>query len=188
MGDDVTDDLLARIDRLESVEGIRQLVARYGVLIDARDLDALTELFVPDVRVTRTERGHPAMRALLKRLVSAFTTSIHFVGNHTIDFVDADHAEGVVYCRAEHEVGDRWVVMTIQYWDRYERRDGRWRFTGRQLKHWYSLDMLERPVGPDKTRWNPAGTSESLPGIYPSWDRFWAEVGTPDGSTPGAVV
>ncbi len=74
------DDLAQRIDRLESREAIRQLVSHYGVLIDSRDLDGLTDLFVGDARVTRTERGRPAMRALLEKLCRQFTTSIHFVG------------------------------------------------------------------------------------------------------------
>ncbi len=167
-------ELERRIDRMESRDAIRQLVSRYGVLIDARDLDALTALFVDDVRVTRTERGHAPMRALLEGLVRQFTTSIHFVGNHTIDLVDDDHAEGVVYCRAEHEVGEQWIVMAIQYWDRYERRDGRWLFTGRKVKHWYAVDMLERPTGPDKTRWSTPGVEATIPSDYPSWGRFWA--------------
>jgi SnoaL-like domain len=165
-----------RIDRIEAYEAIRQLVSRYGVLIDSRDLDALTTLFVDDVRVSRTERGHGPMRALLLGLIRQFTTSVHFVGNHTIDFLDNDHAEGVVYCRAEHEVGEQWIVMAIQYWDRYERRDGRWFFSGRKVKHWYAVDMLERPTGPDKTRWSTPGTEATVPMDYPSWGAFWAEI------------
>ncbi len=173
------DDVLLRLDRLESREAIRQLVSRYGVLIDARDLDGLTDLFVDDARVTRTERGRVAMRALLESLCRQFTTSIHFVGNQTVDWIDADHAEGVVYCRAEHEVGDQWIVMAIQYWDRYERRDGAWLFTGRKVKHWYAVDMLERPVGPEKTRWATPGKPATIPTDYPSWDRFWADDAAP---------
>lgn len=173
--EDKCDDLVARIDRLESREAIRQLVSRYGVLIDARDLDGLADLFVEDARVTRSERGRAALRAVIEGLVRQFTTSIHFVGNQTVDFIDADRAEGVVYCRAEHEVGDQWIVMAIQYWDRYERRDGTWYFTGRKVKHWYAVDMLERPVGPDKTRWATPGAQATIPTDYPSWGRFWAK-------------
>jgi len=167
-------DLLHRLDRMESTDAIRQLVSRYGVLLDARDLDRVVQLFVEDTRVTRTERGHEALRALLEHVMRQFTTSIHFVGNHTIDFIDDDHAEGVVYCKAEHEYGDEWIVMAIQYWDRYERREGRWLFTGRQIKHWYAVDVLERPNGPDKTRWAVTGP-HSLPQVYETWRAFWAD-------------
>ncbi|MFM7274434.1 MAG: nuclear transport factor 2 family protein, partial [Gammaproteobacteria bacterium] len=46
-------DLLARIDRLESTEAIRQLAARYSLSLDMRDLDAHVNLFAPDIRVSR---------------------------------------------------------------------------------------------------------------------------------------
>jgi hypothetical protein len=167
------DELMRRVDRLESVDRIRQLASRYGELVDRRDLDAAAELFVEDVRVTRTESGRPALRALLEHLFRQFTTSIHMIGNHTVDFLDEDHAEGVVYSRVEHEYGDQWIIMAIQYWDRYERRQGKWLFAGRQVRHWYAVDMLERPTGPDKTRW-PVTGPHSIPDIYESWQRYWS--------------
>ena len=40
-----------RLDRLESIEEIRQLVARYALAIDTRDLEALAGLFSPSVRI-----------------------------------------------------------------------------------------------------------------------------------------
>ncbi len=40
-----------RIDRLESIEEIRQLVAKYALSLDMRDLDAHVNLFAPDIRV-----------------------------------------------------------------------------------------------------------------------------------------
>jgi hypothetical protein len=166
------EDIETRLDRMESIDAIRQLVSRYGMLIDCRDVDTLVGLFVPDCRVTRTDSGHAALRSLLDGLFRQFTTSIHFVGNHTIDFRDADHAEGIEYSKVEHEYGDEWIVMAIQYWDRYERRDGRWLFTGRQVKHWYAVDHLERPTGPDKTRWPVTGPA-TIPDAYESWQRFW---------------
>jgi hypothetical protein len=168
------DPLLRRVDRLESLDAIRQLASRYGMLVDRRDLEALTHLFVEDVQVTRTERGRPALRKLFEKLCRQFTTSVHFIGNHTIDFVDDDHAEGVVYCRAEHEYGEEWIVMAVQYSDRYERRGRTWLFTGRQERHWYAVDTLERPTGPDKTRW-PVSGQHALPAIYESWQNYWAE-------------
>ena len=42
-----------RIDRLESLEQIRQLPARYALALDMRDLDALAGLFPEDVEVGR---------------------------------------------------------------------------------------------------------------------------------------
>ena len=47
----------------------------------------------------------------------------HQIVGHAIDFTDADHATGKVYCRAEHEYGVKWIVQAICYFDAYERRD-----------------------------------------------------------------
>ena len=42
-----------RIDRLESLDAIRQLVAKYSLSLDMRDLDAHVNLFAEDIRVSR---------------------------------------------------------------------------------------------------------------------------------------
>ena len=56
-------DLEARIDRLESLDSIRQLAAKYALSLDMRDLDAHVNLFAEDIRVSRDFTG----RAHLKR-------------------------------------------------------------------------------------------------------------------------
>ena len=50
-------DLEARIERLEALDEIRQLAAKYAVALDMRDLDALVNLFVEDVGVPGKRRG-----------------------------------------------------------------------------------------------------------------------------------
>jgi hypothetical protein len=49
--------LLARIDRLESLDEIRQLAAKYSLALDMRDLDAMVNLFPEDVRVGKDKVG-----------------------------------------------------------------------------------------------------------------------------------
>lgn len=125
----MSDDLAARVDRLESIDEIRQLVAKYALSLDMRDLDAHVNLFAPDIRVSREKVG----RAHLKRWLDdtlrlQFTGTAHHVGNHVIEFDDADHAHGVVYSKNEHETGDQWVIMQMLYWDDAARRR---RATGR---------------------------------------------------------
>ncbi len=120
--------LLARIDRLESLDEIRQLAAKYSLSLDMRDMDAHVNLFVPDIRVSRDKVG----RAHLKRWLDdtlrlQFTGTSHHIGNHIIEFEDADHAHGVVYSKNEHETPcadgrSEWVIMQMLYWDNYERQ------------------------------------------------------------------
>jgi hypothetical protein len=181
--------LLARVDRLESLDEIRQLAAKYSLSLDMRDLDAHVNLFVEDIRVSREQVG----RAQLKRwlddtLRMQFTGTAHHIGNHIIEFEDADRAHGVVYSKNEHETpcadgSSEWVIMQMLYWDNYERRDGRWYFRRRLPCYWYATDINKPPVGDNKIRWPER---ESYEGAYhelwPSWRDFWAN--PPGGDEP----
>jgi hypothetical protein len=167
-----------RVDRMESLAQIRQLAMRYGQAVDARDLDALVELFAPDVRVGRERSGRAALREWYAIGLRKPRTSIHFVINHIVDFDDADHAHGVVYCRDELEYPDRgeWQVGTIQYWDRYARIDGEWCFVERKFHRWYIVDALSRPGhGAGVNATGDPLFSRQLPDVYPTWGAFWAE-------------
>jgi len=113
-------------------EQIRQLASRYAVAMDARDIDALVSLFVEDVRVGRQQVGRDALRANFTEQLRDLGVTILLVGNHVISLVDEDHATGIVSCRGEIEMGDRWVVQAIQYHDTYERRGGTWLFVRRR--------------------------------------------------------
>jgi hypothetical protein len=44
-------DIRARLDRLESRDEIRQLISKYSLALDMRDMDAMANLFVEDVAV-----------------------------------------------------------------------------------------------------------------------------------------
>jgi hypothetical protein len=169
-----------RLDRLESLAEIQQLAARYALALDSRDMDMMVSLFSPDVRVGREERGRAALRAWFVTTLSEPKVSVHFVGNHIVDFDDADHARGVVYCHDEldRRAEGRWEQGKIQYWDRYVRIDGEWYFKFRNFNRWYIVDALERPshgagVAPG-TGGMPAG---QLPDKFETWEQFWDEVG-----------
>lgn len=169
----MTDDLAARIDRLESLAAIQQLPIRYALAVDGRDLDAWVNLFVPDVNCGRHGSGRKVLRSIIEPAVRTFYRSIHQLCGHRIEFDDADHAHGVVYCRAEHEDGGKWIVMAIAYFDTYERRDGEWFFVRRREKHWYAADWKERPAAPF-TGWAAHQTPPDLPQHFENWQSFWA--------------
>lgn len=186
----MADDDLAlgtRLERLEAVEAIRDLAARYARYIDAKDMPALVDLFVADVTVGEEVGRAAKLRAFVRNhgREGRFGTTIHLVTGHTIDFDAAERgrATGVVYCRAEHEIEDTWVVATIQYWDTYARRPEGWRFAQREIKAFYVVDVLERPNGERiKRRLTNVGLLEEaeLPQAWPSWSAFWEQQGTED--------
>jgi hypothetical protein len=110
-----------------------------------------------------------------------FTTTVHFVGNHLIELdpENPDRATGHVYCRAEHEQGENWVIVMVHYSDKYRRDDGRWYFYSRRMRVWYTVDVLDRPTGPDKVRFHMSDfdvhePQAEVPAAWPTWHEFWA--------------
>ena len=171
--------LEARIDRLESLDAIRQLPAKYALALDMRDMDAMVSLFPADVRVGKEASGRAALRAYMDRtLRSPFTGTSHHIGGHVIEFDDADHAHGVVYSKNEHETGDEWVIMQMMYVDDYVRLEGRWYFQRRLPLYWYATDLNKPPIGDNKMRWPGTDWVEgNFHKLFPSYAEFWAREG-----------
>ena len=169
-----------RIDRLESLDEIRQMAAKYSLALDMRDLDAMANLFPEDVKVGKQRSGRAHLKKWLDETMrNQFTGTSHHIGNHIIEFINPDEAVGVVYSKNEHETpsenGDiEWVIMQMIYWDNYQRIDGRWYFKRRLPCYWYATDLNKPPVGDNKMRWPDrepyAGAYHDL---WPSWQKFW---------------
>jgi hypothetical protein len=156
-------------------EEIRQLASRYAIALDARDLDVLVALFVPDVRVGRDEHGRDALKTNFDAQLRPLGVTILHVTNHVIDVADEDHATGIVSCRGEIESGAEWIVQSIQYHDTYERRDGHWLFVRRKHRLFYGVDVLARPLGLPDANWPQHNKGKGdLPESLPTWQAFYA--------------
>ena len=168
--------LEARIERLESLDEIRQLVAKYCLSLDARDLDALVGLFVEDVRVGSGRSGRGELKKWFDQTLRVqFTGTAHVTGNHIIEFDSPDAARGLVYSRNEHETDVAWVIMTMMYWDRYARIEGGWYFRRRLPLYWYATDLNEPPTGDHKMRWPEREPYDGgWPEFWPSYSAFWS--------------
>ena len=175
----MNDEILRRIERLEALDEIRQLVAKYSLSLDMRDLDAHVNLFAADIQVTRELQGREHLKRWLDdTLRLQFTGTSHHIGNHIIEFSDADNAHGIVYSKNEHETpsdgGDQWVIMQMIYWDNYQRIDGRWYFRRRLPCYWYATDLNAPPIGENKMRWPDRDRYEgAYHELFPSWQEFW---------------
>ncbi len=167
-------DLAARIARLEALDEIRQLAAKYAVALDMRDLDSLVNLFVDDVRVPGRRAGRVALRHWYDtELRHDLLGSAHGVLGHVIDIHESDHASGVVYSRNDLETEAVWVIELLAYLDTYERRDGRWLFVRRTPLFWYESDIADPPLGPRKMRWpNTSAHSGNFHDAFPTWQEF----------------
>jgi ketosteroid isomerase-like protein len=178
---DTLESLSRRLDRMESIEAIRALPVRYANAMDARDFDAAVALYTEDAPVMPGVRGRAALKESFSTVMGTyFTTTVHFVGNHLVELdpENPDRATGHVYCRAEHEQGENWVIVMVHYSDKYRRDDGQWYFYSRRMRVWYTVDVLDRPTGPDKIRFHMSDFAvhepqAEVPGVWPSWKEFW---------------
>ena len=179
-------ELETRIDRLESLDAIRQLPAKYALTLDMRDIDMMVTLFPENVRVGKDASGRKALRGYMDRtLRSPFTGTSHHIGGHIIEFDDPDHAHGIVYSKNEHETGEEWVIMQMMYVDDYVRQDGRWYFARRLPLYWYATDLNKPPVGDKKMRWPDQEQSEgNFHKLFPSFAEYWERDGDHDGPVP----
>ena len=182
MSEATQQDILARLDRLESRDEIRQLISKYSLALDMRDMNAMAGLFPADVKVGGGKTGRAELRAWLDETMrKQFDGTSHHVGTTIIEFIDPNNAVGIVYSKNEHETGPEWVIMQMMYYDRYERIEGRWYFRRRQPLYWYATDLNKPPIGARKMRWPGREPYEgSFHDLFPSWDEFWSR-GEPDG-------
>ncbi|MBB4615440.1 nuclear transport factor 2 family protein [Novosphingobium taihuense] len=167
-------------ERLAAVEAqlaIRQLASSYARAVDSRDIQLLGELFAPQTRFGEHGTGAAGARAFYGPVLARFYRSFHQVVGHVITDLGSETARGTVYCRAEHEDGDQWIVNLMVYFDRYVAIEGRWLFLGRRPRFLFVGDAREAPRSVDFNKW--PGREEDfaceLPQSDASWNSYWNE-------------
>ncbi|MEV8517631.1 nuclear transport factor 2 family protein [Dactylosporangium sp. NPDC051484] len=122
-----------RTDLFGSLAAIQQLPHRYARAVSSGDMDTLADLFTPDTRSVLHEISRDGSKSYLGAVLRQPRPFNRALGNHIVDFDDADHARGIVYCHGEAEsvLGDRQWCM-LRYRDWYVRLDGGWYFARRQ--------------------------------------------------------
>lgn len=172
---------MSDVERLLAYEEIRQLAARYALAMDSRDLDALVALFVDTVGHWDGRVGREPLKEGFEwsfRAGMAGRMSFVHVGNHVINLIDADTANGTVYCFAE--LGDRdreddWLRAAIVYEDTYARRDGSWYFAARDHRIFYESQVELRPIKERPADWPKEIVGlQTVPEAWPTWQAFVA--------------
>lgn len=145
-----TADLAARIRRLEDRDALRELVGRYGFVIDNRDIEGLADLFTEDGVLQSQDgimnaRGRAAIVEMYKGRFAALGPTFHFTHDHAIRFDehDPDAASGIIASHAEVTRNGETMLAAIRYHDRYRRDAGTWRFAGRLLSFFYYTPVAE---------------------------------------------
>lgn len=140
---------------------LQNLNALYCHAVDRRNFDLLRQLYHPDAHEDHSPMFNGPASAYIDMLPQALATwslTAHSVKNATF-LIDGDQAEGEIYCSAYHRLADnsREIIFHGRYVDRYEKRDGIWKFSYRSL----ILDWMENreTSSPNQVSGMPSGTS-----------------------------
>lgn len=180
-----TSSLEARIRRLEDRTEIGELIARYGLVMDDRDMDGMPALFTADVTIRSGDGvmnviGRDAAIAMFRERFKVLGPSNHFSHDRvlTFDDRDPDSAQGIVLSHAEMNRKGVAMLTAIRYHDHYRRDAGQWRFSQRILSMMYYVPTAQYldAFGPGLAHRNrayddprPADWPESLP----SWKAYY---------------
>ena len=129
-----TSALERRITRLEDIEAIRQLKARYcEICDDMHNPDRIASVFAADGIWESPDfgqaQGHDAIRELFLGFQRMFSFSQHNIMNPIID-VDGERATGIWYLMGPwtQTEDDKAIWMTARYDDDYVKVDGEWKY------------------------------------------------------------
>jgi hypothetical protein len=126
---------------LGDLEQLRALNQRYARAADARDYDAMADLFHPDAVIDGL-RGTSAIEEYLtmsRETPPAFESSMHLLGDPLIELrpgADVAHLDtyAVVYQVNALREGGGNMTLGMRYLDEVERRDGVWRVRHRRTE------------------------------------------------------
>lgn len=153
------DDLQQRLYRLEAIEAIKQLKARYLTACDRKQADVLRDCF-PD-RPVVIDYGPVGSFDHRDGLVGIFQKiacndhvfDIHLGANPQIQLVDATHAHGVwgLYFFQIDAATNKMMQLAGYYDDRYELIDGAWKIVETRFQH-YSVQLMTLEEGLHKVQ------------------------------------
>ena len=156
MTEPTTSQLLARIDQLESRLAMRDLVTSYCRGFDAVDLEHFMAIWWPDCvwdigPPFGVFEGHAGVeRAVHEVLWPVWRETHHLTSNLSVSFDDPDHARGVCDVDCMGATRDDVVQMiSATYRDRFERRDGVWKISRRDVTiHYFNPGPGARMTAP----------------------------------------
>ncbi len=137
---DTSQQLLARIDTLESRAAMRDLVTDYCLGFDRHEWDRFINIWWDDCiweigPPFGNFYGHDGVeKAVMEVLYPAWRESHHLTSNLRLEFSDPDHAQGIcnVDCMGAL-VDDSVQMISATYTDDFERRSGVWKIKKRNV-------------------------------------------------------
>ncbi len=129
-----TTELEQRITRLEDIEAIKQLKARYcDICDDTHNPDRIASVFAADGIWEGGDfgqaQGHEAIQELFLGFRNMFTFSQHNISNPIIE-IDGNRATGIWYIMGPWTLTEdnKEIWMAARYDDDYVKVDGEWKY------------------------------------------------------------
>lgn len=137
--------LTARVERMDSLEAIRSLRARYHELVNEDAGPRLYELFAPDATVAYGGRPEVRGRENIRAFFANFPvqTARQFIHSHEVQ-VDGDRGTGSSYLDGRPVRDGKSYYVVGRFDDEYIRLDGRWWFQRVTLTVHYMIEAAER--------------------------------------------
>ena len=183
-----TRSLEERVRELEDRTAIAELVARYGLVMDNRDMEAMPGLFTADVHIRSGDgvmdcRGRETVVELFRGRFKVLGPSNHFTHDRIVTFNPAnpDEASGIVLSHAEMNRLGQPMLTAIRYHDEYRREDGQWRFAARVLNMFYYVPTDQyldafRPEGlATRNRAYATPTAADCPETLATWQAYYGK-------------
>lgn len=167
------------VDQLIDEAALRRLVDAYGHGIDRRDFALLRTLYHDDGIDDHSPYFVGSASDYidwLPSMLANWSATSHIMLS-ALFLIDGDRAEGIVNARAWHLTADRKreFIAWGRYADRYERRDGVWRFAHR----FFVLESVEDREAGGGDDFGSTGVATSAPGaddpIYQRLPLFGAD-------------
>lgn len=180
-----TAQILARLDRLESKEAIRELVTAYALACDQQDMDWLMSLFTEDAEFgspngTMVSVGRDAITDMFIETFKIRGPAYHWTHDVTVtvDPNDPNRATGLVYSHAETSPNAVHSISAMRYEDVYRRENDKWRFAKRMISFLYYVPMAEYDgvlTRKDRVSMNGERFDADYPESLAAWQRFDGE-------------
>jgi ketosteroid isomerase-like protein len=159
-------------DRLQ----LQELIWRYSIARDDKDLTRLLECFTDDARFVRRGSevvGLKEIDGFFRRSMARYDLTTHTNHGQVLDPVADDQVNGLVAGHAELVLDGRLHVASYRYADQYRRAGQKWLIARRSLMFLYAMPVEELSTGFTdrlRIRWFGEQPAEAdYPETLPTW-------------------
>ena len=184
------DEILDRLDRLESKDAIRELATSYAIACDEHDMPRLTSLFTSDAcfdapNGSMVATGKQAIVTMFENTFKIRGPAFHWTHDVTVklDKTDPDKATGLVLSHAETTPNGVVSIAAMRYEDEYRREQGEWLFAKRVIHFLYYVPFVDYTRGLVEENRVVIG-DQRLPADYPERLPAWLSFVEQHGPAP----